>query len=124
MFSVKTAVATALTSSVVLNGLVGDNIFFHHPESFIAENLPSVSYFEIDNTESLHADDVEIGSSIFLQLDVWSKASTTSIAKEVDVIMKSLDFNRISPNPDLYEKDTKIHHKVLNYKLDYSDPDF
>ena len=123
MQSIKTAVMTALQTSTALTTLLGTGtrIFFQYPTSFAT--LPCISYFEVDNFGNLFADDVEAGSEILYQVDVWSKASTTAIALVVDTIMTGLDFARSSAT-DLYEINDKIFHKAITYRLDYSDPNF
>lgn len=125
MQSVKSAVVTALQTSTALTTLLGtgERIFFHYPADSETTIFPRITYFELDNQGSLYADDQEIASEITFQIDLWSKTSLTGIAKEVDTIMTGLDFVRISA-PDFYEKDTKVHHKPMRYRLDYSDPDF
>jgi hypothetical protein len=123
MQSIKSAVLTALQTSSTLATLLGtgQRIYFQYPPSFT--NLPLLSYFEVDNFGNLYADDQEIGSEMLYQIDVWSKASTTAIAEEIDAIMTGLDFTRSSAN-DLYEVQDKIFHKAMTYRLDYSDPSF
>lgn len=125
MQSIKSAVVTALQTSSALTTLLGtgQRIFFQRPIGEATATFPRITYFEVDNRGSLFADDQEIGSEIIFQIDLWGTASLTAIAKEVDSIMTDLDFNRVSA-PDLYEQDTKIHHKPMRYRLDYSDPDF
>lgn len=119
MLSIKSAILTALQTSTALSTLSG--IYFFHPNDFI--NLPVASYFELDNTGSIYADNQEIGSEFIYQIDLWGKSSLTSIALGVDDVMTSLDFSRIASR-DLYEIDTKIIHRLLQYRLDYSDPNF
>lgn len=125
MLSIKSAVVTALQTSTALSTLLGtgQRIFFHFPDDNHISTFPRITYFEIDNTGSLYADDQEVASEFYYQIDLWSKASLTAIAKEVDTIMTGLDFVRISA-PDLYEADTKIQHKAMRYRLEYSDPSF
>lgn len=96
-------------------------IYFFHPPDFT--NLPALSYFEVDNIGNLYADDTEAGSEIVFQIDLWGKTSLSEYALAVDDVMTGLDFNRIS-SPDLYEKDTKIYHKSMRYRIDYFDPNF
>lgn len=123
MQSIKSAVLTALQTSTALTTLLGSGtrIFFQYPDSAGSTLFPRITYFELDNFGNLFADDQEVGSEIDYQIDVWSKASTTAIAKEVDSIMTALDFVRQSA-PDLYETDTKIFHKPMTYRLEYQDP--
>ena len=120
MQSIKTAVMTALSSAATLSTL-GGRIYFHYPSDFT--NLPALSYFETSNLGNLYADNVEAGSEIIYQLDLWSRSSTTVLAKAVDDIMIGIDFNRILC-VDMYETDTKIYHKSMRYRIDYSDPNF
>ena len=128
MQSVKSAVVTALQTSSALTTLLGtgQRILFQRPIGEATATFPRITYFEVDNRGNLFADDQEIGSEIIFQINLWGTASLTAIAKEVDSIMTNmtdLDFVRVSA-PDLYEQDTKIHHKPMRYRLDYSDPDF
>lgn len=81
-----------------------------------AEEFPRITFFELDNTDVLHADDEAKGSLIYFQVDVWNKGATSAIAAEVDRVMKSLDFMRYSA-PDLYEPDTGVHHKAMRYRI-------
>jgi hypothetical protein len=119
VLSVKTAVMTALQSATALSTITG--FYFQYPSDFT--NLPVISYFEVDNTGSLYADNQEIASGIIYQIDLWGEASLTAYAKAVDTVMTGLDFARVSAT-DLYEDDTKIYHKAMRFRLDISDPDF
>ena len=121
MQNIKANVVSALQTSTALHTLISDRIYFHYPNSF--NNLPALSYFEYNNAGDLFADNVEIGSEIIFQLDVWANNSTSAIALVVDTIMTGLDFVRIGA-VDLYEKETSTHHKSMKYRLDYSDPAF
>jgi hypothetical protein len=124
MQSIRTAIMTALQTSTALTTLLGTGtrIFFHYPSDIDADKFPRITYFELGNFGNLFADDVEAGSEIDYQIDVWSKASTTAISLVVDTIMTGLDFTRQS-SQDLYEKENKIYHKAMTYRLDYQDPD-
>lgn len=119
MFSIKSAVLTALQTNTALSTLNG--FYFFHPAEFT--NLPVLSYFELDNTGNLYADNQEIGSEFVYQIDLWHTASTTSYALAVDEAMTNINFSRIASN-DLFEADTKIYRKSMRYRLDYSDPNF
>lgn len=121
MQSIKSAVLTALQTATALSTLYGQKFYFHYPPDFL--NLPVGTYFELDNTGNLYADNVEIGSEIIYQIDLWGKSSLTALAKAVDDVMVGLDFNRTF-STDLFETDTKIIHKSMRYKLNYSDPNF
>lgn len=119
MQNLKSTVATALQTATALSTLT--DFYFYHPTDFT--NLPCLSYFEVDNRGNLFADNQEIGSEIIFQIDLWGKTSLSDYAVAVNSAMVTLDFVRTSSN-DLYESDTKIHHKAMRFKRDYSDPNF
>lgn len=119
MQNIKATVLTALQTATALSTIQG--FYFFHPPDFT--NLPVLSYFEVDNIGSLYADNQEIGSEIIFQIDLWGKTSLSNLALGVDSAMTTLDFTRTSAQ-DLYEQDTKIYHKAMRYRKDYSDPNF
>ena len=121
MQNIKESVVSALKTYTALTTLVSDRIYFHYPNDFTT--LPAISYFEMSNVGDLYADDVEIGSEIVFQIDIWSTTSTSAIALLVDIVMVAEGFTR-SASIDLFEKDTKIHHKSMKYRTDISDPNF
>jgi hypothetical protein len=116
--NLKTNVLTALQTASALSTLT---FYYFYPPDFTS--LPCGSYFELDNTGSLYADDQEIGSEIVFQIDLWGKTSLSTYALAVDTAMTGIDFVRISA-PDLYENETKIFHKSMRYRRNYSDPSF
>lgn len=113
MQNIKASVVSALKTATALYTLISDRIYFHYPNNF--NTLPCVSYFELNNAGNLFADDAELGSEIILQIDVWSNNSTSTIAQAIDTIMVNEEFVRIS-SVDLFENDTKIHHKSMKYQ--------
>jgi hypothetical protein len=121
MQTIKSAVLTALQSNSALSTLYGNKFYFQYPPDFL--NMPVGSYFELSNIGDLFADNQEIGSEIIFQIDLWGKSSLTNYALGVDSAMTSLDFFRIQ-SIDLYEKEDKVYHKSMRYRLDYSDPNF
>lgn len=119
MQNLKPAVLSALQTATALSTLTG--FYFSYPPDFT--NLPLLSYFEVSNVGDLFADDQEIGSEIIFQIDLWGKASLSNYAIAVDSAMATLDFTRIYAT-DLYETDTKIFHKAMRFRRNYSDPNF
>jgi len=116
--NLKPTVLTALQTASALSTLT---FYYFHPPDFT--NLPCGSYFELDNTGSLYADDQEIGSEIIFQIDLWSKDSLSAYALAVNTAMTGINFVRIEA-VDMFETDTLIHHKSMRYKINYSDPTF
>jgi hypothetical protein len=115
MINLKPMVVAALKNNLELKQLIGDGerIHFHYPPNF--NILPCISYREDENTGALFADDMEVGSKIGFVIDVWGKQSLSAICQAVDFLMTELGFVRIDA-PDLYENDTKIHHKPMQYE--------
>ncbi|SDD27000.1 Protein of unknown function [Paenibacillus sp. UNCCL117] len=111
---VKAILHAALLGNQALVSLLGGTEIYQlvSPKS---ETYPRVTYFEVNNRDSFFADDTPIASDIVLQVDIWSKGSTSAIAKEVDRTMKELGYTRTS-GADLYEEDTKVYHKALRYR--------
>lgn len=119
MQNLKTNVLTALQTATALSTLTG--FFFQYPPDFT--NLPLLSYFELDNTGDLYADDQEIASEIIFQIDLWGKTSLSNYANAVNSAMVSLDFARMQ-SQDLYEVDNRIYHKAMRFRIEVSDPNF
>lgn len=114
MINPKPEVLAALEANFALTSLLGGKrIYFMKAPK--ADEFPRITFFEINNVGALYADDEEQGSAIYLQIDIWSKGSTSAIAEEVDKAMKSLGYGRISA-ADLFEEDTLIFHKAMRYK--------
>lgn len=76
-------------------------------------------YQEIRNDDDDYADNhptsAIVGFQISIFCDEQTISSQTNIAKEIDRIMKSIDYNRYD-SQDLYEKENKIYHKAMRYE--------
>lgn len=114
MINPKPEILAALEANAALTGLLGGKriYFIKAPK---ADEFPRITFFEIDNIGSFYADDQEQGSAVYIQIDIWSKGSTSAIAEEVDKTMKGLGYGRTSA-ADLYELDTLTFHKAMRYK--------
>lgn len=114
--NIKGEVKTALRANSALVALLGnaDKVQYFYPDDF--NKLPIVTYKELDNSISLGGDNQEVASEIIFVLEVWSKSGTSDIALQVDKTMQSLYFGRMPGTRDLYETDTKTHHKVMIYQ--------
>ena len=121
MQNIKSTVLSALQTATALATLQDNKFYFHYPPDFT--NLPVGSYFELSNLGNLYADDIEAGSEIIFQIDLWGKSSLSILAQGVDDVMIGLEFNRIL-SQDLFETDLLIYHKSMRYRIDYFDPNF
>ncbi|CEH28860.1 hypothetical protein AM501_27305 [Aneurinibacillus migulanus] len=119
MIDIKPKILQALESNQALISLVGHDkdgeTRIYQVTAPYADDFPRITFFEMDNVDNRFADDTAIASEIRIQIDVWSKGSTSKIANEVDKTMKSLGFRRTA-STDLYEDDTKVFHKGMRYK--------
>lgn len=113
MINVKPEIVSALESNEALLSLLGGPRIYQikAPD---AEEFPRITFFELTNFDTAYADDQAIASEVHIQIDIWSKESTSDIAIEVDRTMKSLSYKRDS-SADFYEADTKVFHKALRY---------
>ena len=73
-----------------------------------------ITFFEYDQRGELFADDNEIDTGHYIQLDIWSKSDYSSIVSNVKSAMISAGFTRLA-EADLYEDDTKIYHKGMRF---------
>jgi hypothetical protein len=101
-----------------MNKLVMDTIKpLNIPISFQKYSGASTTYitfFEYDQRGESFADDNEIDTGHYIQLDIWSKSDYSSIVSSVKSAMKAVGFTRLSET-DLYEDDTKIYHKGIRF---------
>lgn len=61
-----------------------------------------------------HADDEEIATGHYVQLDLFSGGDYTTLAADIHSRMKTAGFQKIAFY-DLYEKELKIYHKVMRF---------
>lgn len=111
---VKTEIRTALLANSALITLLGGNRVYQLAAP-VATEFPRITFFEIDNSDVAFADDTAYAADVPVQVDVWSKGSTSAIAGEVDETMKALGFARIGAS-DFYETDTLVYHKALRFR--------
>lgn len=111
---VKTIVRAALLGNSSLVTLLGGQRIYQSVAPK-ADEYPRITFFEVDNRDSDFADDEAYASSIIVQIDVWSKSSTSAITGEVAKTMKAEGWSR-SLAVDQYEDSVQVHHKVLRYR--------
>lgn len=112
MISLIDKVGNALHEDIALQKLLSNRIYWIRPAD--DPTYPYVTYFEVTNTEAESADDEEYADEVEIQVDIWTKGSTITIAKEVQRIMRKLGF-RHQALADDYDPDTKIIHKPIRF---------
>ena len=127
MKNIKPLVYQALKSDVTLISLLGgvsvigtatyQRIYQLMAPS--AQEFPRLVFWEMDNVGGTYADDIEQNSEISIQIDIYTvNQSTSAIAIQVDIIMKSLGFFRTA-STDQYndDNDTNINEKHMRYAI-------
>ncbi|WP_051570333.1 tail completion protein gp17 [Paenibacillus ehimensis] len=114
IIDIKTEIRQALLNNAALVSLLGGPRVYQLAAPR-ADEYPRITFFEVTNYDSEFADDGAYASDVTVQIDVWAKDSTSTIAAEIDVTMKGLGYFRTS-GADLYEDDTKVYHKALRYR--------
>lgn len=74
-----------------------------------------ITFFSYLDKGELYADDEEIATGNYIQIDVFSKENYTNIVKKVKKLMKDAGFIKKASGPELYETDTKLYHKPLRF---------
>lgn len=88
------------------------------PVSFQYNNSSSstyITFFSYNDKGEEYADDEEIVTGYYMQLDIFSKTSYTNILKQVNKLMKEAGFIRKPAGPELFEDDTKLYHKPVRF---------
>ncbi|KNE19670.1 hypothetical protein [Virgibacillus pantothenticus] len=119
-FDAKKELLTALKSSQLLIAeVVGGfhNLIAKHPNNEPIP-FPRIVYQELRNDDDDFADNKPNSANVGFQVSIYCDSLTiskqSSIAKEVDEIMKSIGYVRYD-SQDLYEEDTSIYHKPMRY---------
>jgi hypothetical protein len=121
---IKVEVRSSLLANVqlvaLLGGITSTNQRIYQLAAPNADEFPRITFFELDNVSSAFADDTAYAADVSIQVDIWSKGSTSAIAGEVDQTMKAFGFARTS-GADLYETDTKVYHKAMRYRAQFEE---
>ena len=118
MLNAKPLVAIALSTDNDLIALIPKIRMFDGIASFPSAPIyPYLTYEEIANIESLHADDEEIESEVTFRIHLWGTASLSIAAGHVDGVMKSINFGRnySMDQDEQLETGQIIKHKIMSY---------
>ena len=93
--------------------------FFNVPAE--ANDLPCLTYYELDNSPHEFADNMETMSKITIVVDVYSSGSTSELAHKVNCVLFELGFIREmaqdipEPTPDVFHKTMRFSSHQYNY---------
>lgn len=117
MINLRSSVYSALSTASALSAFT---VRYQYPNDFTSlESDPIISYFQVTNVGNLFGDDAEYGSNIMFQIDLWSKTPVTDNEDDVNDVMTGIGFVRVYCT-DLYEKDTKIYHIAMRYRINHA----
>ena len=75
-----------------------------------------VTYTFTGDDPALFGEDKEIGSIISVDVDIFSDKNFIAIQEKIEELMEENDFIRTGTSPDLYEEDTKLFHKTIEFE--------
>lgn len=75
-----------------------------------------VTYTFTDDDPKLFGEDKEIGSVISVDIDIYSDGNYLAIQDAIQIIMENNEFIRTGCSPDMYEEDTGLYHKTIEYE--------
>jgi len=73
-----------------------------------------ITFFCYNEQGEEWAEDAEIATGYYIQVNLWSKSDYTTLAGQVKDAMIAAGFARTG-SQDLYEPETKIYHKALRF---------
>jgi hypothetical protein len=118
MYNPKTAIATALSTDSALIALIPKARMASSVAAFTGTpEYPYLTFFEMANQPALVADDDEAESEISVRVDIWGKATLSTIASHVDRIMKANGYTRnySMDNDEVLETGERIYHKSMSF---------
>lgn len=100
-------------NAVIMNALSGLGVPVRF-QTYSGNEDPYITFFEYNNRPGMEADDEEVRSERYYQVDVWSKGDYTALVDDVRASMKSAGFLRRDER-EFYEEDTRTFHRVLRF---------
>lgn len=75
-----------------------------------------VTYTFTGDDPTLFGEDKEIGSIVSVDVDIFSNKNYLAIQNAIETIMENNNFIRIGCSPDMYEEDTGLYHKTIEFE--------
>ena len=83
--------------------------------TYTGKNKTYITYAFTDDDPALFAEDQEVGSVAYIDIDIFSNCNYLAIEKKIKEVMKANNFIRTGSSPDMYENDTGLYHKTLEF---------
>ena len=75
-----------------------------------------VTYTFTGDDPKLFADNKELGSVISIDIDIFSDSNFLAIEEQIKTIMEANNYIRVGCSPDMYEEDTGLYHKTIEFE--------
>ncbi|ABQ23660.1 hypothetical protein [Clostridium kluyveri] len=76
---------------------------------------PYIVWFIYNENGEAFAENVEIETGYYIQVDIYTKGDFTSLYKQVLELMTAAGYYRTFTT-ETYEADTKLNHKIIRFK--------
>lgn len=83
--------------------------------TYTGKNKTYITYAFTDDDPALFAEDQEVSSVAYIDIDIFSSGNYLAIEKKIKEVMKANNFIRTGSSPDMYENDTGLYHKTLEF---------
>lgn len=111
MSNIKQFSRSILMDKEIIDLTTDKKVYFLHA---ISPTPPYVEYEIIDENGEEWAENKEIATTYYLQVDIFSKTDYTDLENKIKEKMINAGFNRSSA-VDLYEEDTGLYHKAMRF---------
>lgn len=111
MVNIKKLVKDTLSNTEILSLTADKKVYFLHANS---PNAPYIEYEFYDENGEEWAENKEIATNYYIQVDIFSKTDYTDLENKIKEILINAGFNR-SMSADLYENDTQLYHKAMRF---------
>ena len=83
---------------------------------YVGKEKTYSTYSFIDDRPGIVADDKEVLSIAKVDIDIFSDGNYLDLEDKVEAIMIQNNFIRVGSSPDMYEEDTGLYHKTIEYE--------
>jgi len=109
--NIKQFIRQILSDSEILNLTADGKVYFLHATS---PNTPYVEYEIYDEYGEEWAENKEIATNFYIQVDIFSKTDYTDLENKIKEKLINAGFVR-SMCVDLYEENTELWHKAMRF---------
>jgi len=74
-----------------------------------------ITYFNYNEQGEAFAEDIEIATSYYIQVDIWTKDDFTDLYNQALSLMTQAGYYRTYAY-ELYESDTQLKHKIVRFQ--------